>query len=223
MRTLKVGLLVAMFLAAFSSVAVAQGTTPDRICLSDTEVDQVLVPIALQKLESMVRLCTRKYPNLEREGSISYSEFNIKYSADIVASMISATRILLSRGVADAGIKQILQEAENIAIKIADAYDEKQCRNVVWATKALTAADSFGAVRTMAHVDFQSARASVPVCAPKSPGGPSASLDEQIKLHNAKVLEETKKRCLSRNIFGLSPLDAAIFEQKCRNLGIEPD
>lgn len=226
MRTQKVGLLVAIFLTTFSGVAFAQGTMPRRICLSDTELDQVLVPVSLHRLGAMLGMCTLKYPNLEREGSRHNSQFKLKYSADIKNSENSAIELLTSQKLSPGEATQIFLEASSVGIKTAAAYDEKQCKNVVSFMELLNVSDSFDQVRAMAHADFQSARASIPVCAPKPPEGPSASLDEQIKAHNAKILEETKKRCLLPRFSRLArfdPLDAAIFDQKCRTLGIEPD
>jgi hypothetical protein len=220
---LKVGLFVAIFIATFPGVGIAQGT-PRRVCLSDTELNQVLVPVSLHKLGAMLGTCMRKYPNLEREGSKNNSDFNSKYSVDIQKSASSATQVFVSRGITAVEAKQLLQKAHNVAIKTADAYDEKQCANVVSFMEFLVVSDSFDQVRTMAHADFQSARASIPVCAPKPPAAPSTSLEEEIKVHNAKILEETKKRCLLpkfRRLSGLNPLDAVIFDQKCQTLGIE--
>jgi hypothetical protein len=226
MKVLKVGLLATIFLAAFSGVGCAQGTMPHHICLSDTELDQVLVPVSLHKLGAMLGTCMRKYPNLEREGSKNNSEFYSKYSADIKKSASSATQVFSSHGIAAIDVKQLLQKAYNVAIKTADAYDEKQCRNVVSFMELLVVSDGFDQVKAMAHADFQSARASIPVCTRKPPEEPSASLDEKIVVHNAKVLEETKKRCLLpkfSRLSGLDPLDAVIFDQKCRSIGIEPE
>lgn len=47
-------------------------------------------------------------------------------------------------------------------------------------------------------------------------------LDEQIKAHNAKIVEEAKKRCLGSRPFGLNPIDSMLADEKCRMLGIEP-
>lgn len=220
MRTLKVGLFVAIFVATFSGAGFAQSTMPHHLCLSDAELDQVLVPVSLHKLGAMLGTCMRKYPNLEREGNESYSEFNSKYAADIRKSDSSATQAFASHGIVALEVKQLLQEAGKVAINIANTYDEKQCKNIVSFMELLVASDTFAQVRTMAHVDFQSARASIPACVPKPPAGPSASLEEEIKAHNAKMLENTKKRCLSSSI-GADPLNEAIFDGECRSLGIE--
>lgn len=148
-----------------SGISPVQVANSGRFCLSDTEVDQVLVPVSLHKLGAMLGTCMRKYPKLENEGRESNSKFHTKYSADVDKSASVATQVLTSRGVTAVELKQLLQAAHNVAIKTAEAYDEKQCKNVVSFMEFVIASDSFEPVRTMAHTDFPSARANTPACA----------------------------------------------------------
>ena len=230
----KLGSLVTVLLVACSSAGLAQGlpsgsANSRSVCLSDAELDEVLVPIALRKLSVTLGICMRNYPNLENEGSASNSKFFAKYSADVQKNAAAAVQIFVSHGVTSAEVKQLIQQAHNAALKMAEAYDEKQCKNVVNFFEFVIALDSFGPVRTIAHNDdFQSARARFPACArPPTEEGP-LTLDDQIKAHNAKVLEETKKRCLlpksQRPKPSLNPLDSAIddaeWDTKCAALGI---
>jgi len=142
------------------------GESTRGFCLSDDDLEYVLIEISVRKLGAMLGTCVLKYPNLAPQGLESGRKFNTKYSAQISAYGKLAKEALEVHGLSAGQREQTYKQAEQVAIALAQTYSEKQCHNVISALHGFVVMGDFAGVKLVItpRADFQSARASTPPC-----------------------------------------------------------
>jgi hypothetical protein len=185
----------------------------------------------------MADTCGKRYAALSEFADNTLQDFDVKFSREIDARDDAIRNVFRKSDLRELQQKEIWTAAQAEGHRVAGRYSDRECKNFISGIKVITDAGDFRLVEKMALLDWASRRAATPRCG--SPGQ-SSSLDEEIEAHNAKVVEETKRRCLmpkSSLSFGsnrsstLNPLDTAMAEQeaktadtmfdlKCQALGI---
>jgi hypothetical protein len=212
-------------------------TMPPNFCLADEDLRTVMVRTSIETTREMADTCGKRYAALSEFADNTLQNFDVKFSHDIDARDDAIKALFRKSDLRELQQKEIWAAAQAEGQRVAGQYSDGECKNYISGIRVITDAGDFRLVEKMALLDWASRRADTPRC--DSPSQ-SSSLDEEIKVHNAKVVEETKKRCLmpkSSLSFGsnrsstLNPLDTAIAEQeaktsetmfdlKCQALGI---
>lgn|GEM_PF-1283624 len=212
-------------------------TMPPNFCLADEDLRTVMVRTSIEATREMIDTCGKKYAALSEFADNTLQNFDVKFSREIDARDDAIRDVFRKSGLRESKQGEIWSAAQAEGQQVATGYSDQKCKNVISGMKVITDTGDFRLVEKMGLLDWASRRAATPRCG--SPGQ-SSSLDKEIKAHNDKVVEETKKRCLmpkSSLSFGsnrsstLNPLDTAIAEQeaktaetmfdlKCQALGI---
>jgi hypothetical protein len=214
-------------LAVLVSLVTIEAPSARGLCLSDDELRAVLIDMTNRSLGATLGVCIRKYPELTPDAMKTMTSYESKYGKEMTANEQVTIEIFNRRGDGSEQREATYMNAERAAINKTEAFSLKQCRDAITGMQLIVDADSFSIIQRIAAATFSIERANIPRCAePASTTKSSDSLEEQIKAHNAKVIENTKKRCLmpkASRLSGLGPLDAAIFDTKCEQLGILPE
>lgn len=211
-------------------------TKPPNFCLSDGDLRTVIVRTMIDEIREMADTCGKRYVTLSEFADNTLRDFDLKFAQDIDARDSATRNILRKSGLGELQQNEVWAAAQAEGQHVAARYSGQECKNLVLGIKVITDAGDFRLVEKSALLDWASRRAATPRCGDMDRSSSVAPpplptekthglLDEQIKAHNAKVLEETKKRCLmpkSSLSFGSNrppisnPLDAAIAEQEAK-------
>jgi hypothetical protein len=135
-----------------------------QFCLSDSDLQIVLINNAVRTFGAMSNTCAKKYPDLAQHEKAIFLEFVATYADGFAVNDRLAGNALTKAGLDEGDQRELIEAAKSEGVRTADNYTKRECQNFILGLKATAEMKDFRVIEKAALLDYKTRRSITPRC-----------------------------------------------------------
>jgi len=132
----------------------SQSASAAKLCLSDDELNVILIPGTLRSFGGTPGRCIGRFKDLAVQGRELASELDAVYRADSLAASRQAIALLEAKGLTAKERETVFNFFADMAAYTAEQFSKEDCLRFLNGLHVFVVAQSFAAIQTIAKTSF---------------------------------------------------------------------